>query len=294
MRQREPHTTRGQDRRPATRSETEVSTFGCLPNVSMSGSWAQQPRHHCMCRKQCLLRTRPNLFSRCSSESSPAPVTHVHFAALRLLLLSGKSRVVGDSEVGCCRGDQSASWAGSRPVLRYKLSAHDQVRGPLPQSFELPATLFRRSKRALVAHIVTLMLKPQAFLEEITAAYEVRERQREQRRAERVLSPQGGARGLCLRSNASAPRPDMPSGLQRQTSASVSPLTRVAWTKPRSSSRLCACQEPRVSRLEERTGDFALIDGQREIVISKPICKGYAVVSLQTLNQRIGAPLNCV
>ena len=36
--------------------------------------------------------------------------------------------------------------------------------------------------------------KAQAFLEEITAAYEARERQREQRRAERVLSPQRGPR----------------------------------------------------------------------------------------------------
>ena len=47
-------------------------------------------------------------------------------------------------------------------------------------------------------------------------------------------------------------------------------------------------------RVDLILGDFALIDGQREIVISKPICKGYAVVSLQTLNQRIGGPLNCV
>ena len=38
--------------------------------------------------------------------------------------------------------------------------------------------------------------KAQAFLEEITAAYEARERQREQRRVERVLSPQRGPRSL--------------------------------------------------------------------------------------------------
>ncbi len=38
--------------------------------------------------------------------------------------------------------------------------------------------------------------KAQAFLEEITAAYEARERQRQQRRAERVLSPQRGPRSL--------------------------------------------------------------------------------------------------
>ena len=38
--------------------------------------------------------------------------------------------------------------------------------------------------------------KAQAFLEEITAVYEARERQREQRRAERVVSPQRGPRSL--------------------------------------------------------------------------------------------------
>ncbi len=38
--------------------------------------------------------------------------------------------------------------------------------------------------------------KAQAFLEEITAAYEARERQREQRRAERVFHPQRGPRSL--------------------------------------------------------------------------------------------------
>ena len=38
--------------------------------------------------------------------------------------------------------------------------------------------------------------KAQAFLDEITATYEARERQREQRRVERVLSPQRGPRSL--------------------------------------------------------------------------------------------------
>ena len=48
----------------------------------------------------------------------------------------------------------------------------------------------------LQSHSGQQFSRAQAFLEEITAAYEARERQREQRRAERVLSPQRGPRSL--------------------------------------------------------------------------------------------------